>query len=137
MRKGSFNTEIIDYDEHKMWFAAKIKDKRVKMYIAEIENGQKIGQVRFDEDTDNRWQINVNLNPQFFSKGFGGKVIKSATDYFFREESDVCEIVAKIKEGNVASLKAFAKAGFVCGVRPEKNKDDINIFTYKREQYEL
>jgi len=132
VRKWSFNTEVIDYDAHKKWFKMRFNDKKVRMYIAEIEGAQKIGQIRFDKDMDTRWHININLNPQFFGKGLGADVIQLATNYFLNEEGNASEVMAKIKDENQASLKAFRKAGFACLDQLENNKDNINIFTYKR-----
>ena len=133
VRKWCFNTEAIGYDaQHKKWFKTKFNNEGVRMYIAEIENTKKIGQIRFDKDIDTRWYVNVNLNPQFFGQSLGDKVIRLATEYFLNEEDNAKEVIAQVKKENRTSLKAFGKAGFVCLDKLESNKENIKIFTYKR-----
>jgi len=132
VRKWCLNSEAIDYAEHKRWFKAKFNNQDVKMYVAEIEDAQKIGQVRFDKDTDQGWYINVNLNPQFLGRGLGSKIIRIASDCFFNEENHASEIIAQIKEKNQASLKAFGKAGFVYFGQLRNDKGNIKILTYSR-----
>jgi len=132
VREWCFDKDAIDYVEHKGWFKAKFNNQDVKMYIAEIEDAQKIGQVRFDKDRDQKWYININLNPQFLGRGLGNKIIRIASDYFFNEENSANEIVAQVKDKNQASLKAFEKAGFVYLDQLKNDNGSIKILTYSR-----
>jgi len=110
VRKNSFNTNAISYDEHKTWFREKVKDQKCVMYMAYCAGG-KIGLIRF-EDGEERIKTSVMLNPDYWGKGFGSKLIRLATEKFVRENKPDKPIIAEIKKDNVASIKAFKKAGF-------------------------
>ena len=54
----------------------------------------------------------VNLNPLFFGRGLGRKIIALGSEKFFQEAGEGKPIVAEIKRDNIASQKAFTKAGY-------------------------
>lgn len=110
VRKNSFNTDSISWDEHEKWFNVKIKDPNTTIYIAYYKE-KKIGSIRF-ENKDNVIKINVMLNPDFLGKGLGTETIRLGTEKFVSEKGQDRPIVAEIKTGNIASIKAFQKAGF-------------------------
>jgi L-amino acid N-acyltransferase YncA len=57
-------------------------------------------------------KASVMLNPVFLGKGIGSKVIKLGIKKFIMEKKPGMQIIAEIKKDNVASIKAFEKAGF-------------------------
>ena len=131
VRKWCFDTAKINYITHKKWFDRKVKEEATKVYIAENEAMQKIGQVRFDIYEGNKAYINVNLNPDFFTKGLGNKVIKLGTEFFLGERKTVGEVKAEIVKENIASKKSFEKAGYsVCGEKNKKGRQ-VLILSYK------
>lgn len=109
-RGASFNTDPIAPETHEAWFKKKLASADTVIYIA-ISGTDKIGTIRF-EDNGETIKTSVMLNPAFFGKGLGPKVISLATEKYLREKSPAKPIVAEIKTDNTASLKAFAKAGF-------------------------
>lgn len=113
IRKYSFSQEALRYKDHNDWFDKKLKDKKVKMYIAENRKKGKIGQIRFESNSTQQACINVNLNPKFFNKGLGGKIIEVASKKFMADNPKVKEIIAEILRGNIISIKAFRKAGYI------------------------
>ncbi len=130
VRKACFELKEIDYKKHESWFAKKISNENARFYIAENENNEKIGQVRFEINPGPKAYINVNLNPVFLGKGIGSNVIKTASRELFNEEKEVKEIIAEIMDNNIASQKAFEKAGYVFKADAEKNNKKIKIFIY-------
>lgn len=110
VRKNSFDSNIIPWQRHKEWFYSKINGPNTKIYIAR-KGKDKIGVIRF-EIKGNCAKASVSLNPKFFSRGFGTKIIKLGTKNFFRETKIKGYIAAEIKENNLASQKAFVKAGY-------------------------
>jgi RimJ/RimL family protein N-acetyltransferase len=132
VRKWCFDKKIVPFQEHEKWFIKKIQDKNIKMYIAENKNKEKLGQVRFEMDNNKSCIININLNPKFFSKGFGNKIIKTATEVFVKEKSKVKEVMAEIIHGNIASKKAFQKAGYIFSHNTLRGDKQIAIFKFKR-----
>ncbi len=128
VRRWSFDTEPIKYEKHKVWLARKLKNKKVKIYIAENKKGKKIGQVRFEINRKNSAYINVNLNPRFFGKGFGNKIIKVASEIFREKNPDIKELIAEIINENIISKRAFRKAGYIFSHNSFKKDKKINIF---------
>ena len=84
---------------------------------------QKIGAIRF-EDTGDEIKVSVMLNPEYLGKGFGSKIIRMATEIFIKERNPEKTVCAKIKVDNVASIKAFQKAGY---------KENHMVLMYKNE----
>lgn len=109
-RGASFNTEMIMPEAHEAWFKRKLASTDTVIYIA-VSGKDKLGTVRFEDDGETI-KTSVMLNPAFFGQGLGSKVISIATEKYLREKRPAKPIVAEIKTGNTASLRAFAKAGF-------------------------
>ncbi len=110
VRKNFFNTNPISLEDHEVWFSGRLKDPYVKIYIA-ICKEHEIGVIRFESE-DQSVGVSVSLNPAFFGKGFGSEIIRYGTEKFLKEMNPERSIVARIKKNNIASQKAFAKAGY-------------------------
>lgn len=110
VRKTFFNSKPILWEEHLEWFYSKIKDQYTKIYIATIGK-DKIGVMRF-EIMKNFVNTSVNLNPDFFDKHLGARLIEAATKKMFSQSKTSKPIIAEIKRDNIAAQKAFSKAGF-------------------------
>lgn len=109
-REASFNKDMITPEAHEAWFRRKLASPETLIYIA-FSGNDKLGTVRF-EDGGETIKTSIMLNPAFFGQGLGSKVISIATEKYLREKRPAKPIVAEIKTGNTASLRAFAKAGF-------------------------
>jgi RimJ/RimL family protein N-acetyltransferase len=133
VRNHSFINKKIPFKDHKDWFNQRIKDKNTKLYIAENENGEKIGQIRFEINKKGEGYINVNLNPVFFNMKIGNIMISEATDYFLKENKEVDRVIAEILEDNIASVKAFEKAGFSLDSRIKKDNKKVNVYIYEKK----
>lgn len=120
-RTNSFNPNSISWDEHEKWFIRRIEDTNTTIYIACSEN-QKIGSIRF-EDKGEAIKVSVMLNPDCSGKGFGSKIIRLGTEKFIKERQPDKPMHAEIKKDNIASLKAFQKAGF---------EESYSVFVYSK-----
>jgi RimJ/RimL family protein N-acetyltransferase len=110
-RKWSFNIEPIPYEEHKKWFLNKLISADSIILI--ISEGQRdIGQVRFDKNSDGSAEVNINISTAENNKGHGSNALKIACQYAV-SNFNITRVIAHIKDGNEASIKAFTKAGFV------------------------
>lgn len=133
VRRWCFTSSEIPYEEHKKWFARKIKDVNSIIYIAEDEKGEKLGQIRFDMDKTSAY-ININLNPRYFGKKLGHRMIKLATESFLKRAGKIREVVAEIIEDNLASIRAFQKADYlITGRRGKKENKNMLTLVYKNE----
>ncbi|MBI5682425.1 MAG: GNAT family N-acetyltransferase [Deltaproteobacteria bacterium] len=110
VRKNFFNSDLISWDEHEKWFKAKIKDSYTSIYIA-CSGKDKVGSIRFEDKSD-VIKVSIMLNPDFLGKGVGSSVIRIGTERFIKEKNPDKPIHAEIKRENIASIKAFQKAGF-------------------------
>lgn len=106
-RKNSFNVDPIDFDVHSRWFDDKI-EKNAQYFIGEVDN-RAIGLVRFDE-VGSEAVIGILIDENFRGKGMSSEFLVNAC--FSYQQNGEKLIVAKIRKSNVASIKAFNKAGF-------------------------
>ncbi len=111
MRQFAFNTEKVELETHQHWFERTLANENALLFIAE-ENGEKIGQIRFDfEPENNRAEVNVALISSFRGRGYGTELLRLGCQ-MAAEERDFREAVAHIKPNNTRSIKAFSLAGF-------------------------
>ena len=129
IRKNSFNTQEIRFEEHQAWFQKAIGDKNIKIYIAEYENRFKAGQIRFD--TKDEVLININLNPDFLGKGLGSQLIAMSTKSFLQQNPGVKKVVAMVLEENDISKKAFQKAGYRLVKNDQKDGRKVCVFAFE------
>jgi UDP-2,4-diacetamido-2,4,6-trideoxy-beta-L-altropyranose hydrolase len=110
VRGASFNSNPIEWDEHVEWFKTRLQNPSCLYYIVLNDMGLPIGQVRFDT-SGNQAEINVTISSGFRSYGFGAEAIHMASECLF-SETKVTRINAYVKRENIASARAFAKAGY-------------------------
>lgn len=131
-RKWSFCSDEIPFEQHERWFAAYLADAMHTILIAEDERGEKVGQARF-EKKGNTASVSVNLNPAFFGKGYGSALISKATKSFLEESKDISTVAAEVIEGNIASLRAFQKAGYLIAKEGTvKGDKKVTLLVYKK-----
>src|SRR3989344_2193574 len=134
-------TGKVNYLEHKIWFANKIKDINTHLFIIINEFFEKVGIVFFNEK-DNQAVISINLNPDFRGKGYGtASLLKAVSQYF--DNFPIESIIAEIKENNNISLRLFKQIGFVEESK-ERNlltlrltKDEFNKIRNKTLEYKF
>jgi hypothetical protein len=131
VRRWVFHPRRIEYKRHVGWFKNKLKDIHSKIYIAQNKRKDKIGQIRFDLG-GRLALVSVNLNPRFFGRGLGSKIIKKGTERFLKENRSVKIIKAEIINKNITSKKAFQKAGYLFSHTAFKNSKKTAIFALKR-----
>ena len=122
VRKNFFNTNPILWEEHEKWFKNKLVESDTAIYTV-CWRDKKIGAIRF-EDKGEAIKVNIMLNPDFLGKGLGSKIIRLGTEKFIKERQPEKTVCAKIKVDNVASIKAFQKAGY---------KENHMVLMYKNE----
>lgn len=105
------NTEReIPYEEHLKWFNSSLRDQSRTIYIV-LDEGEKIGQIRFDEESDDTARVSITVKPEECGKGYGAQIIRKGTREYFRI-NDAKKIIAEIKLRNIVSRRAFEKAGY-------------------------
>lgn len=109
---ASFNTFPISLETHRKWFEESLADTNRTLYIGEDDGRQKIGVVRFDKLNPQAVEVNINLAPSMRGKSFGADMILEGCEKYTQESGFNGLFLAKIKAGNIASVKTFKKAGF-------------------------
>lgn len=77
----------------------------------------------WDDSNDYIVDISINVKPSARCKGIGTQVLKGSIEYL--RSKDVQGVVAEIKKENIASIRAFERAGFVFIDEYEKMIDDL------------
>ncbi len=122
VRRVSFSSEPILWEEHKNWFRSKISDQNCIFYIALEKNDIPIGQTRFDIKGDEA-NISISLDKIYRGKGYGNELIKISSERIFND-SKVNLIHAYVKNSNKISAISFLKAGYI-----QKEITEINNHT--------
>ncbi len=78
-REASFNKEFIPFEEHERWFARKLADPNMRIFIAEDGQGDEVGYVRFDISKGEA-EISVNIDKNERGKGYGIEIIRKGSD---------------------------------------------------------
>lgn len=113
VRQASFRSEPIPWQEHLAWFRAKRADPRRVIFIVLDYAQRPIGQVRFEPpDEAGNVEVIISIASEHRGQGHGVGAIRAACDVYRRLRL-AKRITAYIKPENVASQKAFEKAGFV------------------------
>jgi len=111
VRQNSFNTNEISYQQHIDWFSHKLNSKECFFYLFLNEEKLPVGQVRIDK-SNNEIVIGISIDENLRGKGLGVQLLNQAsTDYLHKFPH--AEIIAYIKEENIASIHQFSKAGFI------------------------
>jgi RimJ/RimL family protein N-acetyltransferase len=130
VRPVSFATEPIPWERHLEWFNSKLRDPNAVLYL--VIDGENIpaGQVRFQIDGSVA-AVSISLAPPFRSKGYGRVVLAMATENIFRTTA-VKQIDAYVKPNNAASLRLFARAGYIRGRIETINSQQAVHFVLKK-----
>lgn len=115
-RRNSF------HQEKKVWesFYGEFRDEYFKMKklppLFGLHRGERVGFLRFREYQlndvrDGVVEVGIMISPEFRRRGFGVNLIEMGVDWAF--ERGVDRVVAEIKRENIASIRAFEKAGFL------------------------
>jgi len=110
VRHCSLNKKIISAEEHINWLTKVLNDNKIFLLIAECDS-KPIGVLRYDV-IDSTALVSIYLRPGESSKGLGSSILQFGANWLQQNISNIDRIEAKIISDNIASIKAFEKAGF-------------------------
>jgi len=117
-RKNSFQSEPIEYEAHRKWFFQKLNDANCKMYMCTCNN-EEVGQVRL-EIVNYTGIISYSISKEHRGKGYGYILLRLLEEEM--QKTDLIKFLeGKVKYDNIASQKAFVKAGYI----PENQEEFI------------
>ncbi|WP_299759619.1 UDP-2,4-diacetamido-2,4,6-trideoxy-beta-L-altropyranose hydrolase [uncultured Pontibacter sp.] len=113
VRRQSFNPKPIPLTNHQAWFRARLVDSATPLYIAEAA-GVPAAQIRFSL-SEGRAVISYLVASAFRSKGLGHVVLLKGVERLLQEHPELELVEGLVQKDNMASVKAFEKAGFAYG----------------------
>lgn len=129
VRKYSFNSNDILWDDHKRWFSEKINDTRFCFFIFQNLNQDFVGQVRLEWLNNLDILIGISVSAEFRGYGYGLEMLEKSSHYILTKYENAI-IHAYIKEENKGSITLFQKAGY-------KLKENIKYENINSQHYIL
>ncbi|MFC1894514.1 GNAT family N-acetyltransferase [Candidatus Dependentiae bacterium] len=113
VRKNSFNSKKIIWQDHIKWFVNKIISYNCIYFVVRNTSNEFIGQIRFDkfEEEESTYIISISLHGNFRGKGLGSKLLRQSSDKII-DDFGVKKIYAYIKDTNQPSIKVFEKSNY-------------------------
>ena len=111
VRANSFSTEKISYDEHVLWFDNIMKRSDCIQYIL-MDNDMPIGQARVSIEGEIA-EIGYSICKEKRGMGYGSELLKFVSREIYKNCSNISKIIGRVKPENIASQKAFIKAGYI------------------------
>ncbi len=111
VRKNSFSTKQISWEEHKVWYDRILSSKDDVQYIYMCD-GKEIGQVRLTLEGETA-EIGYSISADNRSMGHGKRMLNLVYNKIREEFPQIKRIIAKVKSENTASQKVFEAIGYI------------------------
>lgn len=109
-RRHIFSPDEISYADHQSWFARSLENPDRILLIGERE-GAPVGVLRYDLQGTEAL-VSVYLVPGRQAAGSGTELLRAGSSWLRQNCPRVRRIIAEILGDNVASIRAFEKAGY-------------------------
>ena len=127
VRRNAFHTEAIAWAEHVAWFDNKIKSPDTRIYIVLDEQSNPVGQVRFDKTREGSAEVDISIESSSRGHGYGAQALRLCSTLAMKELA-TGHIIAKVRQDNTASIKAFERSGF----KPQGHAEGVVILRYEK-----
>jgi RimJ/RimL family protein N-acetyltransferase len=107
--RWSASGRAVDSVEHARWYTRAVDDPGRRIAIGEVD-GEAVGMVRVDVQSG-VGTVSLAVAPEHRGHGHGTSLLR-ALDRAVRADCQVRALVAHVRPGNAASLRAFAAAGY-------------------------
>jgi len=107
-RKYALTQDSPSWEEHQTWMKRKLVATSDYFYMIELLcSAEKIGVVRLDKKTDERYLISIYIDPRYFGKGYA----KQALTYIDELHPDI-SIHATVLTENIAFQRLFTASNY-------------------------
>jgi len=117
-RENAFNSDPIAWEDHLRWLAQRLADPGQAMILLAFADAEPMGQIRFEREAD-RARIDFSVDPLQRRKGYGVRLLQLGTAEIVAHWSGLGSVYGLVKSNNIASCRAFARAGFAGRVRTD------------------
>jgi len=107
---ASFNTQAVDLASHLQWLQRKLASPDALMFIACDQTGQPVGQIRLDIENGDAL-IDFTIAPAMRGQKLASRLLRLGCLPVLRRQI-VRRMVGYVRSENVASQRAFLRAGF-------------------------
>ncbi len=111
VRKYSFNTKPIQFEEHKSWFLNSINSPNVDYYLFTL-NKRPIGSFKVNMTSCDIGLISFLIDPDYQGKGYGKTIIRCGIQFLKNINTRIKRLNAEVLIENTASIKVFENIGF-------------------------
>jgi methionyl-tRNA formyltransferase len=112
VRRSAFSEAMIGIDAHNAWFYQSLADtENCSIFIVMTEDGQPVGQTRFNRKEDGAWHIDYSVAPAMRGQGLGSRVLMMGLRELDRLRG-AATVVGWVKAGNDRSSRVFENLGF-------------------------
>lgn len=122
VRRQSFHTEDILWEDHVRWFEEKIYSGKCDLLIW-VEGGIDTGMLRLDYE-DGKARVSYSVQKDQRRKGAASRLIAAVPQYIKSAKPEIHNVVAEVKSGNLASQRIFEKCGY-----SQEQKEERVVFT--------
>lgn len=105
VRKNAFSPNNIDLESHIKWYENKMNDENTRIFIV-LKDNVEVGQIRVDI-SDNKGFIDYSIDKNYRGQGIGTEILQ-----LIKLEITKVNLIGYVKKENIASMKAFEKAGY-------------------------
>jgi RimJ/RimL family protein N-acetyltransferase len=102
--QASHTTTAFPFSDHMAWLGRTLKDSSRTLLVAELD-GELVGTVRVDR-RDDFSELSWTVAPSHRGRGIGQRMVLAVA------ETTPAPLYAEVKEGNAASIRIAAAAGF-------------------------
>jgi RimJ/RimL family protein N-acetyltransferase len=124
VRKFSLTKDLIQWEQHKLWFEKCLIDEYCKYYFL-YKDGIPVGSIRFDIDDSKKAKINYLIDPSYHGQKLGFYILSKGVNKLLNENKQITEIYGYVMKGNTPSIKIFEKLKFI----PLDSKSDLIKFS--------
>lgn len=110
VRRNSFSTKEILYEEHQKWFTDLLNREDCRQYIY-MQDNDAVGQIRITKQGEDA-EIGYSIRADKRGMGHGKKILQLACEKVSQDFPEVKKLTAKVKPNNKVSQRAFIKTGF-------------------------
>jgi RimJ/RimL family protein N-acetyltransferase len=109
-RRHFFDPREVPWDEHRQWLEAALRDPARVLLLAHA--GEPVAAVRLDLAGAGLAVVSIYLDPGRHGQGLGTRILRALPGWCREQRPEVRTLRAEVRPGNVASLRAFEKAGY-------------------------